>query len=138
MTPEHFNKLIDSVFKDCKELLGRKEKEYSEGRDRLDQFKKGAVLVGGKPHQVLSGMMLKHTTSIYDMVKVDNTNNFPITQWNQKIYDHINYLLLLLAIIEEESVEKVPSVGPVQITGPGYGPGDAKPYHYPEFKKKEV
>lgn len=45
-------------------------------------------------------MMAKHTVSIYDMC--NSGLKYPIELWNEKITDHINYLLLLRAIIEEE------------------------------------
>ena len=45
-------------------------------------------------------MMAKHTVSIYDMC--NSGQKYPIELWNEKITDHINYLLLLRAIIEDE------------------------------------
>ena len=124
MTPEHFNRLIDAVFDDLRELLSRKEKEYSQGVDRLDQFKKGAMMTNRPSHQVLAGFMLKHTTSIYDMIQQENTNTFSMDKWNQKIYDHINYLLLLLGIVEENATDSNPV--PAQKE-------ESKPYQYPKI-----
>ena len=131
MTPEHFNKLVDSVFGDLRALLSSKEKEYSQGVDRLDQFKKGAMMTNRPSHQVLAGFMLKHTTSIYDMLQQENTNIFSIDEWNQKIYDHINYLLLLLGIIEENATDS----NPVPITKEQLKnlKEESKPYQYPKI-----
>ena len=134
MTPDNFNRLIDQVFVDLKELLTKKEAEYSQGSDRLDQFKKGAVLTGSKPHQVLAGMMIKHTTSIYDMLRADNTNSFSTSQWDAKIYDHINYLLLLLGIIEENAAIKI-TLPDAATTGKiVIAPKEPLPYQYPTPK----
>ena len=43
--------------------------------------------------QALGGMMVKHTTSVYDMIA--SGKEYPLSLWNEKITDHINYLLLL-------------------------------------------
>jgi hypothetical protein len=143
MTPIFFYKLVDRIFADLKELLTLKEGEYSQGGDRLDQFKKGATLINRKSHQVLQGFMLKHTTAIYDMLQEDNTDMFTQTRWREKIYDHINYLILLLAIVEENadnanriSVEKTfpEADAEIMITLPEAASRKPLPYQYPTPK----
>lgn len=52
------------------------------------------------PKEALAGMMAKHTISVYDMCR--SGKDYPIELWNEKITDHINYLLLLKAIVEED------------------------------------
>ena len=127
MTPNDFYKLVERTFTDLKELLKLKEGEYSQGGDRLDQFKKGATLINRKSHQVLQGFMLKHTTAIYDMLQEDNTDMFTQVRWREKIYDHINYLILLLAIVEENAE--------IMITLPEAAtPRKPLPYQYPTPK----
>jgi hypothetical protein len=49
--------------------------------------------------QALGGMMAKHTISIYDMI--DTGNDYPMALWDEKITDHLNYLLLLKAVVSE-------------------------------------
>jgi hypothetical protein len=106
MKPEDFDKLVESVFAECKALLTMKQKEYSEGKDRLDQFTKGELMTGLPAHRVLAGMMLKHTTSIYDMLQHDSTLDFSIKKWKEKIFDHINYLCLLMGILDDNQRNK--------------------------------
>ena len=106
MKPDDFMKLIDKIFADCKALLVVKEMEYSEGVDRLDQFKKGIHFTGLPAHRVLAGMMLKHTTSIYDMLRDEDTTEYRMDKWEEKIYDHINYLCLLMGILEDNQQAK--------------------------------
>lgn len=49
--------------------------------------------------QAISGMMAKHTVSIYDMV--ESGKPFELAQWDEKITDHICYLILLRAALVE-------------------------------------
>ena len=102
MTPERFNEVVETAFGTCKAILQTKEQEYSAGRDRLDQFKIGKLLTDLPPHQVLRGMMLKHTTSIYDMLKANSVIEYSLAKWEEKIFDHINYLVLLYGIVCEK------------------------------------
>lgn len=99
---DEFEKSIEKQLDYCKELLTAKGQEYTAGKeDRLLVFKKAAVMQGVSPKEALAGMMVKHTVSIYDMSHGD----YPIEKWEEKITDHINYLLLLKALIEEENHE---------------------------------
>ena len=100
MNNEAFNKSIGDQFKRCEDLLGVKAGEYAADDDRLHNFKVAAGLQGINPKNALAGMMAKHTVSIYDMVNSDVI--FSRSMWNEKITDHINYLLLLNAILDEE------------------------------------
>lgn len=47
--------------------------------------------------------MAKHTVSIYDMSRANEA--FPLELWDEKITDHINYLILLRALLVEEDEE---------------------------------
>jgi len=51
--------------------------------------------------QAVSGMMVKHTVSIFDMVEGPNT--FSEQTWDEKITDHIIYLILLKAALLDEA-----------------------------------
>ena len=79
-----------------------KAKEYAT-QDRLHNFKVAAELQGVSPVQALAGMMAKHTVSVYDMCLSGKT--FQIELWNEKITDHMNYLLLLQGLVEEQIQE---------------------------------
>jgi hypothetical protein len=84
-------------------VLGSKGNEYAT-EDRLHNFKVAAELQSETPQESLGGMMAKHTVSIYDMIRSPQT--FTRAQWDEKITDHINYLILLRAIVEEEISNK--------------------------------
>ena len=101
MTQEKFAKIVEDQIQYCKDLLGVKGEEYDTAEDdRLHAFKSAAVIQRESQKQALAGMMAKHTVSIYDMCEQNAT--FEKSKWIEKITDHINYLLLLRAIIEED------------------------------------
>jgi hypothetical protein len=54
--------------------------------------------------EACAGMMAKHTVSIYDMCGSEEP--FYAEQWDEKITDHINYLILLRAIVYEMAEEE--------------------------------
>lgn len=100
MNSEWFEKVIKEQIKTCEDVLIGKAKEYATDDDRLHNFKNAAGMMSCDPKEALAGMMAKHTISVYDMCR--NGKDYPIELWNEKITDHINYLLLLKAIVEEE------------------------------------
>lgn len=100
MTNSEFNDIITEQLQHCCNLLCSKGEEYdSNTEDRLHSFKVAAALQNITPKQALVGMLAKHTVSIYDMAR---DGEYSIEKWNEKITDHINYLLLLKALICEE------------------------------------
>lgn len=98
-----FNEIVKKQVTTCLDILVLKAEEYAT-EDRLHNFKIAASVQNVTPVQALGGMMAKHTVSVYDMIK--SGNDYPIDLWNEKITDHINYLLLLSALIREEPQEK--------------------------------
>lgn len=102
METKLFNMIVKQQITCCTNVLINKAIEYAT-EDRLHNFKVAATLQGVSPRKALAGMMAKHTVSVYDMCGTDV--EFPIGLWNEKITDSINYLLLLRALIEENSQE---------------------------------
>lgn len=100
MTTEEFKKVLDDTIAQVNQVLGNKAVEYATA-DWLHSFKKAAHLEGKTPEKALTGMMVKHTVSIYDMVQGEDT--FPLDKWDEKIVDHINYLILLKALVVEKA-----------------------------------
>jgi hypothetical protein len=100
MLADEFDDLLYGVFRKVEAILGVKANEYAADADRLHNFKTAADLKGESPRQALAGMLAKHTVSVYDMAMSDRS--FPMKQWDEKIIDHINYLILLMAIVQEE------------------------------------
>ena len=56
------------------------------------------------PKAALMGMLSKHLISVSDMCTDDRV--CPKEQWDEKITDSINYLLILRALVEEEMNEE--------------------------------
>lgn len=108
-TNKQVNASIKRILNKCGEVLISKGDEYSgEDIDRLANFKEACNIkyktsVYNKPTQkkVLWGYLLKHLTSIQAMCCMVGK---PPTreQWDEKIGDAINYLLLLSAMVDEE------------------------------------
>lgn len=99
MDSQDFGRIIDEQVDVCFKILSVKAEEYAPV-DRLSNFKIASVLQGRTVAQALAGMMAKHSVSIYDMILTGK--EYPEAVWVEKITDHINYLLLLRAIVKEE------------------------------------
>ena len=105
-----FNRIIEEMVDHCKNTLVRKGDEYAgSATDRLHAFKVAAALQGVSSRQALGGMMAKHTASIYDWID-DDIAAHEMADWDEKIGDHINYLLILKTILEEEDKERMKSL----------------------------
>lgn len=100
MRNDRFNRLFKETMKKCEDILVKKGVEYSSASDKLHNFKASASLQATTPFVALRGKMAKHTISIYDML--NSGKNFPVEVWDEKIIDHINYLILLRGLIVEE------------------------------------
>jgi len=98
---KEFNDVLEYQIDLCKSKLVEKAQEYAT-HDRLHNFKVAASLQGRTWIEALAGMMAKHTVSIYDLCK--ETCEVPLHIWEEKITDHINYLILLKAVILEGKV----------------------------------
>ena len=105
MNNGEFHSVIDNQIKTCVEILDSKASEYAEDGDRLHNFKVAASLQECSVQQALSGMMAKHTISIYDMCRSDEV--FSDALWDEKITDSINYLLLLKASLIDAKKDRV-------------------------------
>ena len=102
MTHNEFNVVLEQQYRKCADVLVHKKKEYTGDRiDRLSAFKIAASLQGCTPKTALAGMMSKHVVSLYDMC-YSSLLQFDLEQWDEKITDCINYLILLKALIKEE------------------------------------
>lgn len=110
METEQFNEIVQERVDASLKGLVKKAAEYAGPSDRLHNFKVAAALgkKGETQSQALAGMMKKHTVSVYDMINSGKAHSEEM--WDEKIGDHINYLLLLRAtIVEDKLVKKDPS-----------------------------
>lgn len=101
MNSDQFENVVDTQIKRVHDVLVVKAAEYATDDDRLHNFKRAATLRGVEVHQAIAGLMIKHTVSIYDMVGSGKTYSMDL--WDEKITDHINYLILLKASLVETS-----------------------------------
>lgn len=106
MIQKDFNEVVIRQTDRCKSILTAKGAEYapravkSSGIDRLAHFKKAAVVMNSTPKAALMGMLSKHLISVSDMCTDDRV--YPKEQWDEKITDSINYLLILRALVRIE------------------------------------
>lgn len=100
MKAPEFNDAIEEQIDRSRQMLHSKNDHYNPNEDKLRGFKATAAVRNTTPQGALAGMMVKHTLSVYDMC--ESGEEYPIEVWNEKITDHINYLLLLRAVIEEQ------------------------------------
>lgn len=106
MTNKEFINLRVHLHDHCTKLLARKKDEYSDGIDRLVQFKNVAAFRETSPADALAGMMIKHESSIHQMINFDAQlkASYSLEQWLEKIADLRNYLDLLWAVVNEETL----------------------------------
>lgn len=99
-----YTDIINHQITKCQETLTKKRKEYASDESPVANFTSSKQnLRCNTTVYALAGHMDKHTVSIYDMIKAhEDGQRFPASQWDEKITDHINYLLLLQVILEEE------------------------------------
>ena len=102
MKQEEFEHLVDYIVEDrVKKVMCSKAAEYSRGDDKLHNFKRSAEVDGITAIEALRGMDLKHRTSISDML--DTAQPYSRELWEEKLTDHINYTILLWALLAEEN-----------------------------------
>jgi hypothetical protein len=101
MTAEEFNDIVRDTLNKSSRILCMKGNEYAGPVDRLANFKLAAGVMGCSLQTALTGMMVKHTVSLYMMLG-EATNKHGMELWDEKILDHINYLILLRAVLKEQ------------------------------------
>ena len=99
MNAEQFNKVFAETFGMSSSVLVQKADEYADDVDRLRNFKMSAHLQECSPIEALAGILSKHTISVYDLML--SSEIAPLAKWDEKIIDHINYLILLRALVVE-------------------------------------
>lgn len=101
MKEKQFNDIIQNAVESCLTTLTEKNASYNPNEDKLAGFKTAARMRGVTPLQALSGMKVKHTSFVQDLLE----GRIPIPSEEvvqEKFGDEINYLLLALALIEEQ------------------------------------
>jgi hypothetical protein len=100
MNTSNFDMVVQQRLATTRSVLQSKATEYAAPTDRLFNFKRGAEILGVTPAFCLLGYLTKHITSVYDMA-TQGVEKYTEEQWDEKIGDAINYLILLEAIVSE-------------------------------------
>lgn len=93
------------------DLLLKKNGGYNDNNDALRNFKVVAVLNHQTPEQALWGMASKHVASIADMIS--SGQEFSAEIWDEKVGDLLNFMLLLRALVDDDSGVSTVAGGPV-------------------------
>ena len=101
MDTRTFSDIVGAQIEQFERTLIDKADEYAT-EDRLHNFKAAAELQDENATQALGGMMAKHTVSVYNMI--NSGEAFTKAMWEEKIGDHLAYLLLLRATIVEDGL----------------------------------
>ena len=99
MRTDRFNQIVEEQINKIKAVLVKKADEYNLEEDRLGFFKRSAAFAQETPEQALYGFLLKHLQSITDMVQ--SGKEYSKELWQEKITDAMNYLVLLLGLLED-------------------------------------
>lgn len=105
MNKDKFEAVLDWQLSRIASILKTKTEEYATEGDQLKNIRDAARLQDISMPEAVGGMMAKHTVSIYSMVQ-DDGREYPMTMWDEKITDHIIWLILLLAVLDENYSEK--------------------------------
>lgn len=100
MNSDEFGNILSYQIQRTVDILGSKADEYADDTERLHNFKVIAALQGVTLRQAVVNLMAKHTVSIFDSAR--SSEEFTKEYWDEKITDHINYLILLQAALAEE------------------------------------
>jgi len=106
MTVDEFDAVVERRLDLIRKTLVVKGREYMWGGDRLSNFVNGAKLLRCTPERALLGYLAKQAVSVVDFVH-DAEAGVQRTQaeWDEKIGDCVNYLILLEAIAAEGRVK---------------------------------
>ena len=102
MQKERFAELLQYRLESIEKILGKKAKQYAMGDDRLQNFKDGAQFNNTIPEDYLMHLVSKHIIALRDFIRVlKYGERKSIEDWDEKIGDIINYMILLEALIWE-------------------------------------
>ncbi len=101
MNTKEYAKWRSERTREREEMCDRKAKEYSGDQDRLASFREVAEDLGVGSDIVIMIFMRKHLDSINAYVRGRNPSGM-VEPIKGRIYDMINYLEFLLAVVEEE------------------------------------
>lgn len=99
----NYEKSVEKIFEVISKTIKEKHSEYATNDD-YHNFRSSSILLNETIPEAIVGMMVKHTISIYDMVcEYAKGANFEFEKWEEKIKDHIIYLINLYCYLDEEN-----------------------------------
>lgn len=102
MTMDDFDAVVERRLERIRQTLVVKGREYSRDGDRLSNFHNGARMLRCTPERALLGYAVKQMVSIVDFVRdLDQGVVRTEAEWDEKLGDAINYLILLEAVTVE-------------------------------------
>ena len=105
MDVKHFESLYQKITEEETKIGKEKGKEYTQGNDRLDNFKRIAKELDLDPKMVLWIYLKKHLDSICSFIKYNQT--FSKEPIEGRIKDARVYLALLRGLIEDQKKEGI-------------------------------
>jgi len=120
MKRDDFETFLDGVLGDVRKLFLEKRSQYAKDDEVLHNFKDVATSDDTTPEDVLWGFVRKHWSAIKLMINFDKypghspsvsstgvtDNRFTLAQYKDKCMDVINYMILLMAIVEDRDSNK--------------------------------
>lgn len=100
---ERFEQVFAETVAKMKVLLLSKGSDYSDNNDRLSNFKNNSCKLGLRPMQVWAIYFLKHIDAISKYCATEKLASEPI---ESRFLDALNYLMLGLALIKENDLNK--------------------------------
>lgn len=107
LTFEEREKLFELAWIKCKEIMNKKGPGYTKEGLANANFWEGAEDYGLSPMQVLAIHMSKHTNSIKTYIKKNGVDIIDPESIQERIFDHVNYLMILWSILLE--MDKMPN-----------------------------
>lgn len=118
MNQDDFQKIAAGQIEWCQNMLGLKGGDYSRDGDRFHNFKVAAAVDEETPERALWGMWKKHMVSLKDIIDGTAAGKVPTEAvLKEKIGDTINYMLLLVGMIEERRLKDIEAANPMLVVG---------------------
>lgn len=98
----HFREVVNECFATCYRIYVTKGDDYARGRadeDRLDNFRQASQHLAITFAQAWGVYFYKHVAAVWKFVRDGRVESEPI---EQRLYDIINYSVLLLLWVKEE------------------------------------
>lgn len=108
MNRKEFDELVQATVASTANLLVLKGAEYTDGKDRLSNFKKESADIGVTPLQLCLVYMNKHYTSVKTYVRKDAEGEQQILSEpiESRFDDLISYYFLMKALVKEQQNDK--------------------------------